>query len=146
MGLGKPNPRGKKLEKQPGSGPRFGSPVIYILVLLVGFLLLRSLFQDAGFQRVPYSRLLERVQSDGCQKVVLSNEWVKCYPKAGETKGELPWFAVRVAGDTTTEVTDGLAAGDRVVLPQLRSTTTSTGGGAGRNGGGNVRIGGGFGG
>jgi len=52
-----------------------------------------------------------------------------------------------VAGDTTTEVTDGLAAGDRVVLPQLRSTTTSTGGGAGRNGGGgNVRIGGGFGG
>ncbi|HYY52155.1 MAG TPA: ATP-dependent zinc metalloprotease FtsH, partial [Myxococcales bacterium] len=54
-----------------------------------------------GFQRVPYSRLLERVQSDGCQKVVLSNEWVKCYPKAGESKGELPWFAVRVTGDTT---------------------------------------------
>jgi cell division protease FtsH len=101
MAIGKPNPRGKKLDKQPGSGPRFGSPLVYVLLLLVGFLLLRSLFQDAGFQRVPYSRLLERVQSDGCQKVVLSNEWVKCYPKAGETKGELPWFAVRVAGDTT---------------------------------------------
>jgi cell division protease FtsH len=101
MAIGKPNPRGKKLDKQPGSGPRFGSPLVYVLLLLVGFLLLRSLFQDAGFQRVPYSRLLERVQSDGCQKVVLSNEWVKCYPKAGESKGELPWFAVRVAGDTT---------------------------------------------
>ncbi|TMB37678.1 MAG: ATP-dependent zinc metalloprotease FtsH [Deltaproteobacteria bacterium] len=101
MAIGKPNPRGKKLDKPPGSGPRFGSPLVYVLLLLVGFLLLRSLFQDAGFQRVPYSRLLERVQSDGCQKVVLSNEWVKCYPKAGETKGELPWFAVRVAGDTT---------------------------------------------
>jgi len=103
MAIGKPNPRGKKLDKQPGSGPRFGSPLIYVLLLLVGFLLLRSLFQDAGFQRVPYSRLLERVQSDGCQKVVLSNEWVKCYPKGGEgaSKGELPWFAVRVAGDTT---------------------------------------------
>src|SRR2546423_15525876 len=102
MGLGKPNPRGKKLEKQPGSGPRFGSPVIYILVLLVGFLLLRSLFQDAGFQRVPYSRLVERIKSDGCQKVVLSNEWVKCYPKSAEgQKGiDLPWVAVRVAGDT----------------------------------------------
>src|SRR5256714_14203817 len=101
MAIGKPNPRGKKLDKPGGSGPRFGSPLIYALLLLVGFLLLRSLFQDAGFQRVPYSRLLERVQSDGCQKVVLSNEWVKCYPKAGEAKGELPWFAVRVAGDTT---------------------------------------------
>jgi cell division protease FtsH len=101
MAIGKPNPRGKKLEKQPGSGPRFGSPLIYVLLLLVGFLLLRSLFQDAGFQRVPYSRLVERIQSDGCQKVVLSNEWVKCYPKGGEGKGELPWFAVRVPGDTT---------------------------------------------
>ena len=101
--FGKPNPRGKKLDKQPGSGPRFGSPLIYVLLLLVGFLLLRSLFQDVGFQRVPYSRLLERVQRDGCQKVVLSNDWVKCYPKAGDaqSKGELPWFAVRVSGDTT---------------------------------------------
>src|SRR5438876_2488720 len=101
MAIGKANPRGKKLDKQPGSGPRFGSPLVYVLLLLVGFLLLRSLFQDAGFQRVPYSRLLERVQSDGCQKVVLSNDWVKCYPKVGESKSELPWFAVRVAGDTT---------------------------------------------
>src|SRR2546429_3471102 len=103
MAIGKANPRGKKLDKQAGSGPRFGSPLVYVLLLLVGFLLLRSLFQDAGFQRVPYSRLLERVQSDGCQKVVLSNDWVKCYPKAGDaqSKGELPWFAVRVSGDTT---------------------------------------------
>ncbi len=103
MAIGKPNPRGKKLDKQPGSGPRFGSPLIYVLLLLVGFLLLRSLFQDVGFQRVPYRRLLERVQRDGCQKVVLSNDWVKCYPKAGDaqSKGELPWFAVRVSGDTT---------------------------------------------
>jgi cell division protease FtsH len=101
MAIGKPNPRGKKLDKPGSVGPRFGSPLVYILLLLVGFLLLRSLFQDAGFQRVPYSRLLERIKSDGCQKVILSNEWVKCYPKTGEgqAKGELPWFAVRVAGD-----------------------------------------------
>src|SRR5467141_4013741 len=102
MAIGKPNPRGKKLDKQPGSGPRFGSPLVYVLLLLVGFLLLRSLFQDAGFQRVSYSRLLERIQSDGCQKVVLSNDWVKCYPKGPEgSKSDLPWFAVRVSGDTT---------------------------------------------
>jgi cell division protease FtsH len=101
MAIGKPNPRGKKVDKQPGAGPRFGSPLVYVLLLLVGFLLLRSLFQDAGFQRVPYSRLMERIQSGGCQKVVLSNEWVKCYaqPGAGQ-KGELPWFATRVTGDT----------------------------------------------
>src|SRR5438067_3252032 len=102
MAIGKPNPRGKKLDKQPGSGPRFGSPLVYVLLLLVGFLLLRSLFQDAGFQRVPYSRLVERIQSDGCQKVVLSNDWVKCYPKQADGKSsELPWFATRVSGDTT---------------------------------------------
>ena len=102
MAIGKPNPRGKKLDKQPGSGPRFGSPLVYVLLLLVGFLLLRSLFQDAGFQRVSYSRLLERIQSDGCQKVVLSNDWVKCYPRGLEgSKADLPWFAVRVPGDST---------------------------------------------
>ena len=103
MALGKPNPRGKKLDKPSGIGPRLGSPLVYVLLLLVGFLLLRSLFQDAGFQRVPYSRIVERIRSDGCQKVVLSNEWVKCYPRAteGQPKAELPWFAVRVSGDTS---------------------------------------------
>jgi len=102
--IGKPNPRGKKLDKPGGAGPRFGSPLAYVLLVLVAFLLLRTLFQDAGFQRVPYSRLLDRIQSDGCTKVVLSQDWVKCYPKGADGSGsrsELPWFAVRVQGDTT---------------------------------------------
>src|SRR5216684_1608039 len=101
MGVGQPNPRGKKLEKPGGGVSRFGSPLIYVLLLLVGFLLLRSLFQDAGFQRVPYSRLIERIKSDGCQKVILNNEWVKCYGKAadGSKSAELPWLAIRVQGD-----------------------------------------------
>jgi cell division protease FtsH len=102
--IGKPNPRGKKIDKQSGTGPRFGSPLAYVLLVLVAFLLLRTLFQDAGFQRVPYSRLVDRIQSDGCQKVVLSQDWVKCYPKGSESspsRGELPWFAVRVQGDQT---------------------------------------------
>jgi len=95
------NPKGKKVEA-PGSGPRFGSPFAYLLVLLVGFLFLRTLFQDAGFQRVAYSRLIDKVKSDGCQKVSISNDWVKCYPKAeGAAPKELPWYAVRVQGDTT---------------------------------------------
>src|SRR5437868_6486497 len=102
--IGKPSPRGKKPDKQGQTGPRFGSPLAYVLLVLVAFLLLRTLFQDAGFQRVPYSRLVDRIQSDGCQKVVLSQDWVKCYPKGSESspsRGELPWFAVRVQGDTT---------------------------------------------
>src|SRR6266851_10150526 len=101
MGVGQPNPRGKKLEKPGGGVSRFGSPLIYVLLLLVGFLLLRSLFQDAGFQRVPYSRLIERIKSDGCQKVILNNEWVKCYGKAadGSKSAEPPWLAIRVQGD-----------------------------------------------
>ena len=52
MPIGKPNPRGKKVEKQPGMASRFGSPMVYVLLLLVGFLLLRTLFQDAGFAPV----------------------------------------------------------------------------------------------
>src|ERR1700694_3085886 len=102
MSIGKPNSRGKKPEKQPGSlAPKLGSPFAVVLLLLVGFLVLRTLFQDAGFQRVPYSRLVERIRSDGCAKVALSNDWVKCFPKEGAARGELPWFAVRVSGDTT---------------------------------------------
>ena len=95
-------PKGKKIESG-GTGPsRFGSPFIYLLILLVGFLFLRTLFQDAGFQRVPYSRLIERIKSDGCQKVIVSADWVKCYPKGADAKGaDLPWFAVRVTGDAT---------------------------------------------
>jgi cell division protease FtsH len=103
MAIGKPNPRGKKLDKQPGAGlgPKLGSPFAVVLLLLVGFLVLRTLFQDAGFQRVPYSRLVERIKSDGCAKVALSNDWVKCFPKPDGARGELPWSAVRVSGDTT---------------------------------------------
>ncbi|MFL5390630.1 MAG: ATP-dependent zinc metalloprotease FtsH [Myxococcales bacterium] len=102
--IGKPNPRGKKNDKQGQTGPRFGSPLAYVLLVLVAFLLLRTLFQDAGFQRVAYSRLVERIRSDGCTKVILSQDWVKCYAKAAAdapARTELPWFAVRVTGDTT---------------------------------------------
>ncbi len=102
MAMLKSNKGSKKVDKPAGTGPRFGSPIIYVLLLLVGFMLLRTLFQDAGFTRVPYSRLVERIKSDGCQKVVMSSDWVKCYPKGAEVKGtDLPWQAVRVQGDTT---------------------------------------------
>jgi cell division protease FtsH len=102
--IGKPNPRGKKADKQGQTGPRFGSPLAYVLLVLVAFLLLRTLFQDAGFQRVAYSRLMERIRSDSCAKVILSQDLVKCYAKPAAdapARSELPWIAVRVPGDTT---------------------------------------------
>ena len=76
MASPRPTPRAKKTDA-PGTGPRFGSPFAYVLILLVGFLFLRTLFQDAGFPRVAYSRLLERVKSDGCVKIAISNDWVR---------------------------------------------------------------------
>jgi multidrug efflux pump subunit AcrA (membrane-fusion protein) len=54
-----------------------------------------------------------------------------------------------VAGDTTTEITSGVTAGQKVLLPQLRTSTTAAAG-AGRGagggfggGGGGIRVGGG---
>src|SRR5688572_16758260 len=49
------SPRGKKQEKpQPppaNKGLRFGSPLGYILLLVLGFMLFKNVFQDAGVQR-----------------------------------------------------------------------------------------------
>ncbi len=58
------SPRGKKQEKQPSPtrGLRFGSPLGYILLLVVGFMLFRNVFQDAGVQRKTYSEFRTAIQ------------------------------------------------------------------------------------
>ena len=49
-----PNPRGKKAEKPTGPNLgggrpfRWGSPLAYVILLVLGFLLFRNVFQDAG--------------------------------------------------------------------------------------------------
>ncbi|MGZ3460624.1 MAG: ATP-dependent metallopeptidase FtsH/Yme1/Tma family protein, partial [Archangium sp.] len=113
-------PRGKKQEK-PASpsnnkGFRFGSPLGYILLLVLGFMLFRNVFQDAGVQRVSYSRFREAIQQDKFSRVQVSPDWVKGFLKesatpppadttntgAGPLRGEpsaLPWLAYRVQGD-----------------------------------------------
>ena len=50
-----PRPSGGK------PGPSVG-PVAWILVVLLGFLLLRGLFEDVGARRVAYSALKEELQ------------------------------------------------------------------------------------
>lgn len=66
--------------------------------------------------------------------------------KDGKTQTRQP-VQTGAVGDTSTEVVAGLNLGDRVVRPQLKTTTGSSATGAGRGslgtGGGTVRIGGG---
>jgi cell division protease FtsH len=113
-----PGPRGKKPEKPattPGKGGfKLGSPLGYILLLVLGFLLFRNVFQDAGVRRVSYSQLREAVEAGQFSRVQISPEWVKGFlkdnaspppPQPGQERalrGELnalPWMAYKVPGD-----------------------------------------------
>jgi cell division protease FtsH len=109
-------PRGKKTDKPtptPGKGFRFGSPLGYILLLVLGFLLFRNVFQDAGVRRVSYSQFRDGVEAGNFSRVQISNEWVKGFlkdtaqPPPSSTgdralrsePSALPWMAYRVPGD-----------------------------------------------
>ncbi|WP_233166225.1 ATP-dependent zinc metalloprotease FtsH [Archangium sp. Cb G35] len=114
------SPRGKKQEKpQPppaNKGFRFGSPLGYIALLLLGFMLFKNVFQDAGVQRKTYSEFRTAIQEDKFSKVQIAPDWVKGFLKdnsaarasgtpAGGTErlrpelSDLPWMAYRVEGD-----------------------------------------------
>ncbi len=107
------NPRGKKHEKQPGLSPRFriGSPLGYVLLLLLGFFLFRNVFQEAGVRKVTYSQFKEAVRAGQFQRVQLTDDWVKGFlPEGTSAKPKddksfrsepaaLPWMANRVRGD-----------------------------------------------
>ncbi len=110
-------PRGKKHEKPtppPNKGFRFGSPLGYILLLVLGFMLFRNVFEDAGARPIPYSEFRKAVQEDRFSKVQLSEDRVKGFLVAPESAapsadegvgamrgqpGALPWVAYRVQGD-----------------------------------------------
>ncbi|WP_434389599.1 ATP-dependent zinc metalloprotease FtsH [Melittangium boletus] len=80
------NPRAKKQDKTPPPQPkgfRFGSPLAYIFLLVLGFMLFRNVFQDAGVQRVSYSRFRDAISEGRFSRVQLSPEWVKGYLKEG---------------------------------------------------------------
>src|SRR6266849_3705043 len=109
------NPRGKKFEKgSSGQNPlfRLGSPLAYVVLLVVGFLLFRRVFQDAGVRKVAYSQFKEAVEKGQFERVQLANDWVKGFlpentaAAPAQTKGvrsepaTLPWVANRDAGDT----------------------------------------------
>jgi len=114
------SPRGKKQEKpQPppaNKGFRFGSPLGYILLLVLGFMLFRNVFTDAGVQRKTYSEFRAAIEENKFSKVQVAPDWVKGYlkesatPRASGTPAggaerlrpelsDLPWMAYRVQGD-----------------------------------------------
>lgn len=105
-----PNRRSDKPPSDTPRAPKFGSPIAWILVVVVGFVLMRGLFSDAGAKRVPYSELREAVATRPVDRVVLSGQSVKAYfPSAAVRPGEKPsatvppevWVATRVEGDAS---------------------------------------------
>jgi cell division protease FtsH len=104
------NPRGKRHEKPPRRF-RLGSPLGYILLLVLGFFLFRNVFQDAGVRRVTYSQFKDAIRGGKFARVQLGQDWVKGFlpdntaaAPAGShdfraEPGPLPWVAARVAGD-----------------------------------------------
>ncbi len=108
------NPRGKKFEKTPDVKRffRLGSPLAYVLVLALGYLLFRGVFQDAGVRKVTYSQFKDAVQSGQFVRVQIASDWVKGFlpenssaapeqPKSFRSEpGPMPWLANRVPQDT----------------------------------------------
>ena len=102
--------KGGKPEKRPpaSGGPsrlRLGSPLAYAALLVLGFLLFRSVFTDSSVHKVPYSEFKTAIGQGTFTKVTLAPDWVKGYPPATANVpklpggGPVPWYAVRVAND-----------------------------------------------
>ncbi|MHB1844421.1 MAG: ATP-dependent metallopeptidase FtsH/Yme1/Tma family protein, partial [Deltaproteobacteria bacterium] len=73
------NPRGKKLERPP-SKVKLGSPLLWIALAVLGFLLFRSYFSDAGVRRVAYSDFRKAVAQGKFAHVQIGSDWVKGFP------------------------------------------------------------------
>ncbi|HZH04750.1 MAG TPA: ATP-dependent zinc metalloprotease FtsH, partial [Myxococcaceae bacterium] len=109
------NPRGKKIEPVKPNRPfRLGSPFSYVLLIALGFLLFRNVFQDAGVRRVSYSQFREGVEQGQFTRVQIAPDYVKGFlkentaaapaaPEAGREEGARPssnpWLAYRVPED-----------------------------------------------
>ncbi len=111
------NPRGKKPEKpQPKTpkGFKFGSPLGYILLIALGFLLFRNVFEDVGVRRVSYSQFKEAVGKGQFARVQITPDSVKGFLPPGTAvaapednfrtePAQLPWMAHRIPGEAGTQ-------------------------------------------
>ncbi len=92
----------------PTPAPRFGPMLLWIALAVVGFFLVRGMFEDAGSRRVPYSEIKTAIATLPVERVTLSSNevrvrFVKPEPAApGSPGGAEPsavWVANRVQGD-----------------------------------------------
>ena len=104
-------PQGDKQPERGGPAPRqpfrFGSPLGYVLLLVLGFFLFRSVFNDAGVRQVSYSQFRAAVERGDFARVELAESWVKGYLAAPQSASEV---------DAETEVGErrGPVAPDRI--------------------------------
>jgi cell division protease FtsH len=108
------NPRGRKHEK-PGGGPRFrmGSPLLYLGLVVLGLVLFRNVFQDAGYLRVPYSGFKQAVREGRFKRVQIGPDVLRGYTTdvIGQAARNVepstaPWTSNRVEDPELTRLLD----------------------------------------
>ncbi|OFX19670.1 MAG: cell division protein FtsH [Anaeromyxobacter sp. RBG_16_69_14] len=105
--------KGGARQERPGRAPGrspFASPVAWLVLIAFAVFMFRA-FQDVGVHRVGYSQWKEMLKGGSFERVVVSPEWVRGYPKpaaplpdndASKAKGggqALPYVATRLTGD-----------------------------------------------
>ncbi len=108
------NPRGRKHEK-PGGGPRFrfGSPLLYLGLVVLGLVLFRNMFQEAGYLRVPYSAFKQAVREGRFKRVQIGPDVLRGYtsevigqPARNVDPTTSPWTSNRVEDPELTRLLD----------------------------------------
>ena len=101
-------PAKKSPSPLPSEGlPKVAGPLLWVVLALFGFLVVRALFEDAGARRVPYSELKEALRTREVESVVLSQSQVRARfaapaptPEPVRPPGPARvWVAWRVASD-----------------------------------------------
>jgi cell division protease FtsH len=105
------NPRGRKHDKPGGFRFRLGSPLLYLGLVVLGLLLFRNLFQEAGFVRVPYSEFKQAIREGKFKRVQITPDTLRGYaaqqmgaPVRPGDPSARPWIANRVPDEALTQL------------------------------------------
>jgi cell division protease FtsH len=104
------NPRGRKHDKPGGPRFRLGSPLIYLALLIVGLLLFRNVFQEAGYVRVPYSEFKQAIRDGRFKRVQIAADSLRGFtterpvlPRSTDPAAA-PWATNRVEDPELTRL------------------------------------------
>ncbi len=105
------NPRGRKHEKSGGPRFRIGSPLIYLGLIVLGLLLFRNVFQEAGYLRVPYSEFKQAIRDGRFKRVQIAADTLRGFttdtaglPSRTAIDLTAPWLANRVEDPELTRL------------------------------------------